>query len=128
MKKFFLKSKSLKSSEELQDKLIQSKLMLTRLNNNTEIEIPKVNSLLKKYHDNLNDEIISIFESLLLIFNKLEDQNCYEFNSWIKIQAESCERQVFSIFDYLDHEDCLIIEKLLFNFYCLKKSNKKLNT
>lgn len=109
-----------KPSQKLLDRLSQSRLLISRLNEDQDIQIPKVYSLLKKYFKDFDDELFSTFESFLLICKKVaEYKDCgfYEFEPWFEIKMESCVRQVFSISNLLEHEDNLRIEEFIFQFY-----------
>ena len=107
-----------KFNPKLDTHLQQCKLLLLRLNQDSDLEIPKVFSLLNKdCNKNQDKEIYAVFESLLLLNKKIYNYQDVELDSWYKYKLDAASEHTFLIFNYLSEYDQSNLEKYIINFY-----------
>lgn len=114
---FFKKKKDAK----LMSILAQSRLLLSRVNEDEDLQIPSVTSMLKKDYQSYDDEFYSTFESALLIAKKIEEYKMLdnEIDSHFLIKAEAAIEHVFRSLNYLEigSEDDQKLENFVLDFY-----------
>tara|TARA_R110000868_G_scaffold193218_1_gene437914 strand:- start:92 stop:481 length:390 start_codon:yes stop_codon:yes gene_type:complete len=114
-----MKFNFLNSEIRMFDLLNQANLLLTRINEDDEIDIPKVKSLLKKEHLTFKQYLCDVFESNLLIGKKIAEykEAGFEMDSYFEQKYVSASDHVFSLFSLMRYEDRIDIENLIIDFY-----------
>ena len=99
--------------------LDQSCVLLLRINEDKDVSIPKVSSLLQKHHASFRDYLFSIFESNLLICKKIGEykEQGFEITADFEQKLNSATTLLFSIMPLLTYEQNCEIGEFIVNFY-----------
>ncbi len=105
-------------AKQLLDTIQRSKLLIHRLNEEENVQIPKVITNTNTYFLTIEDEINSLLESILLISKKIEIfRNNYEIDPWFDSRLKIALDSVFSIYYLLDYNDRENFDKFIIDFY-----------
>ena len=107
--------------------LSQGNLMVSRLNEESNIPDAEVNSILKKDFKSFEDELFSTFRGLLILSKRIEDRKRQDntFPEWFETRMERTSNHLFSIFNYLKLEHYNELERYIIDFYKEPTKNDK---
>lgn len=106
-------------NKTLRTRLRQAQLLMIRLNEDQDIDIPKVKTNLQKHFKDFKDEVISSYESFLMLGRKVAEfeELGYIIDPWFQERMTSLTNHMIMVQDLLDYDDQERVLKLVLDFY-----------
>jgi len=112
----FFRPKPLKILYEI---LEQSRLLISRLNEESKISVPNVITMVNKNFKDFEDELFCTFSALLSLSKRVEEHKAEqnEFPEWFETKMKLTSEHVFSVFSFLNKYHYNKLEKFIIDFY-----------
>ena len=99
--------------------LEQSRLLISRLNEESGIPVPVVESVLKKDFKDFEDELHSTFRALMALSKRVEEykKEDNEFSEWFETKMLLTSDHTFTVFNHLNISDYNNLQRYIVDFY-----------